>query len=223
VGPPDLFNALKPAFLEAFERDEASSREWEGLVVHLLQSALWRRQPGGSDYALSTSEAKKALTVGPPEARHHASRYLWQWMAEPDIASNNKVERWRAQLGPFFRESWPLDVRLRDENTSQNLVLMALSAETAFPEVVESIIDFVVPYQLNLIAHSLRLEREADALIRQHPRAFLRLTNAVIDPACYPVPRDLGELLRQCADIDPACRNDPNYVRLFGLSRRQAA
>jgi SIR2-like domain len=223
VGAPLLFNALKPAFLEIFERRDARGGEFEGLVVHLLHAALWHRQPDGHDYDLSTAEAKKALAVGPPEARHDASRYLWIWVAERDGVPLDKSERWRTVLVPFFREIWPLDARLRDEHTSQNLVLMALNSENSFPEVVEAIIDFVIPYQLYLVAHSLRLERESDVLVRQYPRAFLRLANAIIDPAFYPVPRDLGELLNQCADADPGCRNDPNYIRLFGLSRRQAA
>jgi hypothetical protein len=104
----------------------------------------------------------------------------------------DKGERWRTELGPFFREIWPLDAQLRDEHTSQNLVLMALNSEGAFPEVLESIIDFIVPYRLYLLAHSLRLDRESDALVRQYPRAFLRLANALIDPARYPVPSDLA-------------------------------
>jgi SIR2-like domain len=223
VGTAPLFNALKSAFLEIFEKSDAPRREIEGLVVHLLQAALWHRQADGSDYVLLAAEAKRALAMGPQEARHHASRYLWIWVAERDGIPLDKRERWRTVLGPFFREIWPLDARLRDEHTSQNLVLMALSSENAFPEVVESIIHFVVPYQLYLVAHSLRLERESDMLVHQYPQAFLRLANAIIDPAFYQVPRDLGELLNQCSDADPGCQNDPNYIRLFGLSRRQAA
>ena len=46
---------------------------------------------------------------------------------------------------------------------------------------------------------------------------------ALIDPALYPVPRDLGPLLQRCADADPGCRSEPTYVRLYGLSRRGAA
>jgi hypothetical protein len=222
-GPAALFNALKPSFLESFEKPDASRREIEGLVIHLLHGALWHRLPDGREYDLSTGEAKRALAMGPPEARHHASRYLWIWAAEKDEGQPDKGERWRTVLGPFFREIWPLDASLRDEHTSRNLVLMALNSENAFADVVDAIIDFLVPYQLYLVAHSLRLEQESDVLVSQYPRAFLRLTNAIIDPSVFPVPRDLGELLNQCAEADPNCRNDPNYVRLFGLSRRQAA
>ena len=223
VGAPLLFNALKPAFLEIFERRDTRGGEFEGLVAHLLQAALWHRQPDGCDYDLSTAEAKRALAMGPPEARHHASRQLWIWIAEKDDIPCDKGERWRTILGPFFREIWPLDARLRDEHTSRNLVLMALGSENAFPDVVDSIIDFLSPYQLYLIAHSLRLEPEADMLVRQYPKAFLRLANAIIDPAIYPAPRDLGELLNQCAEADSNCRTDPGYIRLFGLSCRQSA
>jgi hypothetical protein len=100
---------------------------------------------------------------------------------------------------------------------------MALRAEDAFPEVVSSIVDFLVPYDLHQLAHSLRLEREHDALLIGYPQAFLRLANALIDPRQHPIPGDLGEMLQDCAEADPSCRNDPSYIRLFGLSRRRSA
>ena len=91
------------------------------------------------------------------------------------------------------------------------------------PDAVDAIADLIVPYELDLLAHSLLLQHEHAALVARYPRAFLRLTNALIDPARHPVPSDLGQLLQQCADADSACRSDPAYIRLFGLSRRRAA
>jgi hypothetical protein len=102
-------------------------------------------------------------------------------------------------------------------------VMMALSADGAFPEAVGSVVDLIAPYELYLLAHSLLLPREHAALIEEYPRAFLRLTNAIIDPGRYAVPRDLPELLQRAANADPGCGSDPSYVRLFGLSRRVAA
>jgi len=49
-------------------------------------------------------------------------------------------------------------------------VLMALECDDAFGDTVDTVIDFVVPYQLYLIAHSLRLQKEHDALLRRPPK-----------------------------------------------------
>ena len=144
-------------------------------------------------------------------------------MAAAEGEPTDKVERWRAVLGPLFGEIWPLDAQFRDHRISYNLVQMALSAGDAFPEVVTSIVDFLVPYQLHLLAHTLRLDREHDALLVQYPKAFLRLADALINPRQHPVPGDLGKMLQDCAEADPSCQNDPSYIRLFGVSRRRGA
>ena len=213
IGSASLFNSLKAAFLQTFARQDLPIKESEGLVGHLLQAALWHRQDE-SGYDLKSGGAKKALAVAQPEVRHHAAWHLWHWAS---------AEYWQTDLGSLFREIWPLDAVLRDERSSRNLVMMAFQVDTSFPDAVDAIGDVIVPYELDLLAHSLLLQHEHAALVARYPRAFLRLTNALIDPALYPVPSDLGQLLRQCADADPGCISEPTYVRLRGLSRRAAS
>ena len=101
--------------------------------------------------------------------------------------------------------------------------MMALQVDTSFPNAVDAIVDLIVPYDLDLLAQSLLLQHEHAELVARYPRAFLRLTSALIDPALYPVPTDLGWLLQQCVDADPGCVSEPTYVRLRGLSRRAAS
>jgi hypothetical protein len=81
----------------------------------------------------------------------------------------------------------------------------------------------LVPYQLYTLAHSLRLEPQHETLVREHPLAFVRLVNALIDPAKYPVPDDLATVLQECVAASPAIVNEPAYVRLFGLRRGRGA
>jgi hypothetical protein len=144
-------------------------------------------------------------------------------MGEQEGLPANKRQRWEEVVGPVFRSMWPLDAKLREEGSSQNLVFMALACEDAFPDAVDAIIDFVVPYQLYLLAHSLLLEEEHHRFVQAFPKAFVRLVNALIDPAIYPAPGDLGEFLQKCARADVRITSDPSYVRLFGISRQVAA
>ena len=142
---------------------------------------------------------------------------------EPVDRAEDRAERWRAVIRPFLQEIWPLDAQLRDQGTSRSLIMMALSAGDAFPEAVDVIADFIVPYQFYLVAHQLCLQPEHNALVERYPRAFLRLASAIVDPACYPVPSDLAELLRRAVHADPDCQNEPSYVRLSALSRHGGA
>jgi hypothetical protein len=221
--PYRLFNALKAGLLQAFERHDLSDHEYEGLVAQILSVGIWHRQCDAADYNLTTAEIKRALTMGPPAVRQNASWNFWRMMGEADGVPKDKAERWRTIHGPLFCDIWPLDAGLRSEATTQNLVHMVLECEDAFPDAVEAILDLIVPYQLYSLAHSLRLEPRHDQLVSQFPAAFVRLANALIDPARYPVPNDLAVLLQECVTANPAVANEPSYARLFGLRRQRGA
>lgn len=233
VGSARLFNALKPAALAAFERKELSDDEFEGVMSNLLSVAIWHKLGKEPEYNLSTAEVRRALTVGPPSARRNVAWNFWRMMGrngkeddeegEAGSGISDKPTRWHTVVGPLFRDIWPLDVTLRSKASTQNLVLMALECESAFPEAVDAILDVIVPYQLYTISHSLRLEDKHGKLVPQHPMAFLKLTNVLLDPAQFPVPNDLTELLRECVRADPTVVNSPAYVRLYGLRRQRNA
>jgi hypothetical protein len=135
----------------------------------------------------------------------------------------DKGERWRTLIGPFFKDIWPLDARLRDRHTSKNLVLMALECDSEFPDAVDAITDVIEPYELYSLDGSLRLERSHSELVPRFPQAFVKLLNGLIDPAKFPVPEDLAATLQQCVAAEPAIENDLNYIRLYALRRRRGA
>jgi hypothetical protein len=56
-----------------------------------------------------------------------------------------------------------------------------------------------------------------------HPRAFLRLIDAVLSADSAAIPPDLGAVLDDCVAADPSARGDPAFVRLDALRRRSAA
>jgi hypothetical protein len=218
-----LFIVLKPLMLDAFQRNILSDHELESLIAKLLSVALWRHRGEAQDYELSLAEIRRALTVGPPVVRQHATWQLWRWMGDENDLPADKAERWRTIIGPFFREIWPLDARLRSEHTSENLVFMALECENAFLDAVDAIVDFLVPYRIYQLSHSLRLEDKPSTLVPEYAAASVRLANALIDPAAYPVPPDLATLLQQCVSANPRIVDDPSYIRLFGLQRQAGA
>jgi hypothetical protein len=220
IGSAGLFNALKPAMLDAFERNQLSDDEFEGLVSKLVSIGIWHQRGEAVEYSLTAAEIRRAITVGPASARSNVSWNLWRIMGDAEGEPADKTARWREVVGPFFRNIWPLDSRLRSEGATRNLVLMALECEAAFPESVEAILDVVVPYELYQIAHSLLLEDQHRELARRYPAAFVKMANALIDPGVFSVPSDLGAVLQECAAADPAVTNDPAYIRLYGLRRQ---
>jgi hypothetical protein len=223
VGSAPLFNMLKPAMLAGFEKKELSDNEIEGLVSKLLSVGIWHQRGEAADYQLTTAEIRRALTVGPPSARKNVSWNLWRMMGSAEEDIPDKATRWRTLIGPLFQNIWPLDAALRGKSTTRNFVLMALECEDAFPEALQTILDFIVPYELYAIEHSLRLEQHHSDLLRRFPLEFVKLANALIDPALFRVPNDLGTFLQECHAVDPSVARDPAYIRLHGLRRQRNA
>jgi hypothetical protein len=223
IGSARLFNALKPASLEAFERKQLSDDGFEGLVSKLLSVGIWHQRGEAPEYNLTPGEIRRALTVGPLSARRNVSWNLWRIMGEVEGEPADKAARWRDVVGPLFRDIWPLDARLRSESSTRNLVLMAEECQGAFPEAVDAILDVIVPYPLHQISISLKLEDTHRELVHQHPSAFVKLANALIDPALCSVPSDLADFLQECLAANPVVADDPAYVRLYGLRRQRNA
>jgi hypothetical protein len=196
IGSARLFNGLKAPTLAAFERRQLSDNEFEGVVSKLLSIGLWHQRGQAPEYDLTAAEIRTALTIGPSSVRQNAAWNLWRIMGEREGEPEDKTTRWRGLVGPLFKSIWPLDANLRSKSVTQNLVLMALECEGAFPEAVDAILDVVVPYELYQIAISLRLETQHSELVTQHPRAFVKLVSALIDPTVFPVPSDLAVSFR---------------------------
>jgi hypothetical protein len=218
-----LFNVLKAAMLANFQARQLDEHDFEGIVGDLLAISLWHHNGEGAEYDLTDAELKRALTVGPQSVRRNVAWNLWRIMGEANVEQKDRALRWQQIVGPLFAQIWPMDADLRDEQASRHLVLMALDSEAAFPEVVSAIKDFLIPYQLYEIAHSLRLNDRHSGLVALFPIAFLTLANAILDPASYPVPHDLPKLLDDCRAADGAVVNDPAYIRLAGLARQSNA
>jgi hypothetical protein len=167
IGTARLFNAAKTPMLEAFAQPTMADHDLEGLMVQFLNIALAHLRGEALDYLLTPAEIKRALSSSPRGLRANAIWQLWHVMGDAEGEPADKSARWRQLVGPLFQEIWPLDAKFRDEHVSENLVLLTLECGEAFEEAVNTVIDFIVPYQLYLIAHSLRLQKEHDAAFQE--------------------------------------------------------
>ncbi|MBA4172252.1 MAG: hypothetical protein C0511_06265 [Hyphomicrobium sp.] len=221
VGPPELFNALKAPFIEAFSRN-ADDQTLRGLVEQLLHVALWRRRPKDDAYALEPREVKRALSVAPGSVRHVAAHRFFDWLRSEDDVATSSSERWRSDVGPLFREVWPRDVHARDAETTKRFAWMALEADDAFPEVVDAILDFLVPLDLHFLRIELRQDGAGHGVAARHPKAFIRLLDALIDVKSSRLPEDLGDALDRCAAGDKAVHSMPEFRRLDAAWKKKA-
>ncbi|QVQ36646.1 SIR2 family protein [Pseudochrobactrum algeriensis] len=227
IGAANVFNRLKPTMLEAIEKRKLGDNELENILASLVSVAIWHHSGEGAEFELSDAELRRLLTLGPPSLRNHVSWMLWRVMSDADDGTDDQPASpsnlWNDVVGPLFSAIWPLDASLRDERTSQNLVHMVLDCGDALPNAVARVSDYLIPYRLYEISHTLRLDEKHDALVAHYPLAFIQLTNVLIDPDAYPVPRDLRKLLDDGTAADQSVKLDDAYIRLDGLARQASA
>lgn len=226
MGSAVLFNALKAPMLAILPRPELSDERAGSLSSRLLEVLVRHQAGAGLEYKLTPAEVRDLLTVGPARLREHIAWQLWHLQSD-DVRGEDpmaaKGKRWRKLVGPIFERIWPLDGRLRTERASRHLVGMVMETGNAFPEAVDSVVDVLSPYELYSLQHTFRLETAHTELIERHPRAIVKLINALIDPSLHRVPRDLRELLDDCQYHDPEIIDDPTFLRLNGFRRLSGA
>jgi hypothetical protein len=214
-----LFNALKPAMITALQSAEFQEHEVVGLTSNLLEIVLAHQSGTYKEYSLTTAELRRVLTIGPSEARRNVSWNLWHIMMAKNELPADKPSRWRDLIAPVFKQIWPLDANLRTEQASKNLAKMVLECETALPEAVDAVLDYLVPYQIYELSHSFSLDRLGENAPPQNIIAIVRLVGALVDPA-HPLPSDFTQFLDMCSKFYPPISEHPAYVRLYGLRRR---
>ena len=220
IGRAALFNALKPAFLEACLRAGSHRQRSDALATELIQVARWKLDPKAAGYDLTWMEARSTLSRAPVAMRQSASMVLLRLAANDKDSIADRAQRWRECVGPLVERIWPLDAAARDERSSSNLALMTLECAEAFPEAVDAIIDFVVPFELVRIYDWPSPSGSHRTTVFRHARAFLRLLDRALGPHPARLPTDISSTMNRLVSENPGLEGEPAYQRLEALRRR---
>ena len=221
IGRSSLITALNDDFLEAARRAGASENI-AGLAYNVVQISRWAIDQAPSVSASLLPKVRAALAAASAKLRERTAWVFWVRMAGENGETFDHAERWRLEVGPVFDRVWPLAAKARDPEASRNLVFMALECGDAFPDAVEAIRDVVVPYEVVTIAGWLQGQPTHKDATSEHPRALLRLLNAVLSADTAAIPPDLSTVLDGCLVADPSVSSDPAFARLEALRRRSA-
>jgi SIR2-like domain len=216
-GRADLFNSLKPAFLEAIRRTPELPAAATGLARHLLFTVSRRRDSSDVEYNLTPQEVRSALTNAPSIFLNQAAWLLSTSFGKDDTDESTRSNIWTTSIGPLFRAIWPLDASSLGTDISKKLIWMAIETGDAFPDAVEAVSDFIVPHDLISIHSSLMHSQRREVLAKKYPRAFIHLLDKTINESC--VPHDIGVILDDWLALDPSLATDRHFLRLSGLRR----
>ena len=200
-----LFSLLKSYFLQTFRH--VPNRAWDDLVLQrlheLLVSGCFRHQ--GNPAYISFNEARRALQQTDDNGRKHSLNFL----NRPPL--NGDRVRWRRLGKPFLERAWPRETRCQTERTSRALLWLVEGAGDLFPEVVQTILPYLVPisqgstFVLGLTGQN---GEEGTELPRRFPDATLALLDKLVPDNPDQIPYNLEAAVEMIVESKPRLRQD---------------
>ena len=203
---PELFSLIKSDFLKAIVHVAGRKRLHEFLVL-----GCFRYQH--NDAYITFEEVRQVLQKTNASGRAHS---LWFFTRIVD-----KNDAWRRFGKPFLEKAWPKESRFQTEQTSQHLVALAKGADDFFPEVVQTILPYLVTTSQNsgfVSSLTRQSDEDTDGLPTRFPDATLKLIDKIIPDDPDHVPYDLDSLIEMVAEAKPSLRQDRRWRRLKALA-----
>ncbi len=206
-----LYERLKPGLL--VRAMSPVRRRAEANVIGGFLLIGWGGDPDADppEQLVTNAELREILVESDDDLRGQILWHLEHWSVDPEA-------KWRERLVPFLADVWPNHRAVRTPEMSARLVDLALASGDLFPQVVQAILQRLVPVRGGMLrGFMLRSEAENHpALI--YPAAMLDLLWAVLAEDATLWPYKIEELLDVLAEA-PRSRADP---RLSELRRRRA-
>ena len=204
---PELFSLIKSDFLAAVVQ-----LGWKQLHKFLVLGCFRYQH---NDAYITFEEVRQVLQKTKASGRAHS---LWFFTR---IVDENHA--WRRFGKPFLERAWPRETRFQTEETSQHLVALAKGAGDFFPEVVQTILPYLVPMSRNVgFVSSLarQSDEEVGRLPTRFPDATLKLIDKIIPDDPDQVPYELDSLTEMLAEANPGLRQKRQWRRLKALALR---
>ena len=214
-GSTELFDALKEPFLELLLRDDVDRDVKRNMTERLVIAAIASLKPGEKPL-IELPAVRRVLRRADALVRRTAASRLWREMDRGDYPERGK--KWRELIGLVFDAIWPPDVDLRDAESSQNLVRLALAAGDALDAAADTVLPYLVEDQKSIETFYFAHDEEDRHLMTQHGDSIIKLLDAVIGNNIHPhYSTFLKEILNRLApsnNIDHTRR----YARLVSLT-----
>ena len=214
---PELFSLIKSDFLNAIVHvarwnwdDQLLQRPHEFLVL----GCFWHQN---NDAYITFEEVRQVLQKTNANGHAHSLWFFTRIVDENDA--------WRRFGKPFLEKAWPKESRFQTEQTSRQLVDLAEKAGDFFPEVVRTILPYLVPIfqDGDVLLYSLAQQNagEVEGLPIRFPDATLILIDKIIPDNPDQVPYELDSLTEMVAEAKPSLRQDSRWRRLKDLALRE--
>ena len=210
---PELFEAIKDPFLQLFTRiyewrwdDEAIRLAHQWLVMTAIRH---EQEPRYTSF----DEAREAMRRLSDKGRSDVVDHLVR------VGQGND-SGWIESVIPFLRDAWPKQAKFQTSNTSVAFLSMLVASGDAFPQVLETVRDFLRPIrQADHLFYGFHrpVAGDEEPIPSRFPSETLELMNLIVPDDPHKVYHDLGKVLALLSEAAPKLTGDPRYHRLQEL------
>ena len=171
------------------------------------------------------SELADATRALPSDGLHHAAQALVSAL-ESVSAGEKRANYWKNRVVPYLHDIWPKTRDKASSDISENLGLLCVAAQEAFPEALERLRAWLKLEPPAYPDHLVIWLHEAD-LCCKFPKEALDFLRLVIGDQTRLPPSDLGYYLEAIRSTLPELEVDPrfeelrNYLRQHGQDQGQ--
>lgn len=207
-----LFLLIKPDFMNTFVH--ASESNWDDQLLqrlheYLVLGCFWHKD---NDAYITFQETREVLQKTNDGGRVNALSFFRRLVRDQHA--------WNRFGKQFMENAWPKESRFQTEQTSRQLVTLAEEADDLFPDVVRTILPFLVPIEEYWSVHGLvrSTERRPRELPQVFPDATLSVIDKLVPDSPHEIPYELGTALEMIADAKPGLRQDERWLRLRNIT-----
>ena len=204
---PDLLTAFKPLLLSILSHHDLMPGRTPERAITLFVYLAYR-----PDRGIDTDETKGVFwKLGTDELAVAAAALSDMLEASGDRSS----ALWRDTIAPWFGKVWPKRPKDKSAKLSEQLALMAVMSNTAFPLVVEAITGLLVPEEWSITLYQLLEKEEETKLVTRHPKHTLMLLHKITSTGSNP--DNLSKLLEIVSTAEPGLKKTACFEDLLLL------
>ena len=204
---PDLLAAFKPLLLSILSYHDLMPGRTPERAITLFVYLAFR-----PDRGIDTDETKGVFWKLGADELTFAAAALSDML---EAAGDRSLALWRDTIAPWFEKVWPKRPKDKSAKLSEQLALMAVMSNTAFPLVVEAIIELLVPKDWSMTPYKLMEKEKETKIVTRYPKHTLMLLNKITSNRSDP--DSLSKLLETVSTVAPELRKTVCFEALLSL------
>ena len=141
---PSISHVLGEAIFKGVVESQEDGHAAAVVASKIIRPAMAEVRSGNQNlWGLNASQVTDVLRQASQAIRCGALEVLAGWLAADDSGAE---KAWKTTFGPFFHRVWPKELVFRDGSLAPRFVELAVKAGNAFPEALEQLRPYIVPY-----------------------------------------------------------------------------